>query len=1041
MMNFSWLQVRLVLTGCSLLLQPVLADWTTITYDDFEDGWGSFTEVEGAPDAERVTNSIHCFEDGNCLRIRDNSGELSSVFQENAYDVTPYEELRISFYYRGNGMESNEAFVVEYLDDTLEWTVLKQYTVDVDFPDNQDRQDTLSIDLASLPGLTHTKIRFRNDASDNSDRVFIDNVLVEGLLSTSPTTSPSPTPMVVTADDICPRNRRYPPEKFRINPYEDTNSQDDVDDDLNEVSYIAYSSQTDSNGNPYVYMASDKEQSSLKVVSFADNNAGSHFNGAGTVLATYTLFTDEPLNDDWEDISLGPCTHENNAHYTTDQVCIYVANTGNNPRFGKTQRRTLEIYKFVEPTIHPVDGPQNQLIDFATIRFSYGDGFDQEEDKYYDSEALMVDWIGLDGDANENPGDVYITTKSGCSGGVGKISIVEHSMLAPGDATLEVYEMPRVVDDPPPQGSITCGNGPFRAWTGSDMRRDGRLMILIREGPPASVYFFPRLPNQSVAQALGMTPCDYIASTSFGLDNEKKFEGVAFVDPTGLRFADISECEDSCEPTLSQYELEYMDSNFPSVEEPIDNWEEITYDTFESQVWGNFVSGGDRAELSNAVNDDECDGNCACEGQWAAELQEGRGERSSIVHGSSYPCDQFDYLRITFQFKFRGYDHLDTLFLEISLDGGTTFFIVGDWARDVAEPPTYLDDPLTTAICYDGKVVLQPSQFRVTSFGDDVKLRFRNSANAANDRVYIDSIRFEGYAEPSSAPTQGPTSATTSPTASPTGSTMTPKTGISSGDPHFKTFSGAKFDYHGECDLVLVNNPSFENGLGLRVHIRTTRVKYFSFIEKVAVQIGSDVLEFDNDVDNFLINREKVKPNRKHHKTMLGDFFVRRDKGAISIYLHKHDTSTHKRGAAKIDLHHRKNGFPAVFVDAGNTTVLAGSLGLLGDWPAGAKLARDGRREFLGINGPEDDATAFALEWQVQDDEPMIFKESRYPQFPNQCSAPAEKPASRLGGSLVTKEAEEACAHWLYDKEDCIFDVIATGDIFTAEEGHIVHVE
>merc|ERR1711865_1248557 len=32
------------------------------------------------------------------------------------------------------------------------------------------------------------------------------------------------------------------------------------------------------------------------------------------------------------------------------------------------------------------------------------------------------------------------------------------------------------------------------------------------------------------------------------------------------------------------------------------------------------------------------------------------------------------------------------------------------------------------------------------------------------------------------------------------------------------------YDYYGECDLVLIDNPSFENGLGLRLHIRTTRV-------------------------------------------------------------------------------------------------------------------------------------------------------------------------------------------------------------------------
>merc|ERR1712130_308990 len=80
----------------------------------------------------------------------------------------------------------------------------------------------------------------------------------------------------------------------------------------------------------------------------------------------------------------------------------------------------------------------------------------------------------------------------------------------------------------------------------------------------------------------------------------------------------------------------------------------------------------------------------------------------------------------------------------------------------------------------------------------------------------------------------------------------TPKKGSSSGDPHFKTWTGDKYDYHGECGLVLLDHPTFYDGLGMKIHIRTTRVKYFSFIEIVTVQIGEDVLEFDNDVENFL---------------------------------------------------------------------------------------------------------------------------------------------------------------------------------------------
>jgi len=286
---------------------------------------------------------------------------------------------------------------------------------------------------------------------------------------------------------------------------------------------------------------------------------------------------------------------------------------------------------------------------------------------------------------------------------------------------------------------------------------------------------------------------------------------------------------------------------------------------------------------------------------------------------------------------------------------------------------------------------------------------------------------------PSPAPTQYPTPyptttppTTPEPSTAPTGATSTaPTSASSSGDPHFKTWTGDKYDYHGECDLVLVDHPTFSNGLGLKIHIRTTRVKYFSYISNIAVQIGDEVLEFDNDVENFLINGEKVPPQLKHVRTLLGGFHVRRDPKAISIRLDDHIK-------AKIDLVQRKNGWPAVVVDGEETEIFKGSLGLLGDWETGKRLARDGNTEMN-----DSDATNFALEWQVRDTEPMLFKEARFPQYPRTCTPPTKNLSKRLGVSNFEKEAQKACAHWKEDVEDCIFDVIATRDVKVAEEGHI----
>jgi hypothetical protein len=247
-----------------------------------------------------------------------------------------------------------------------------------------------------------------------------------------------------------------------------------------------------------------------------------------------------------------------------------------------------------------------------------------------------------------------------------------------------------------------------------------------------------------------------------------------------------------------------------------------------------------------------------------------------------------------------------------------------------------------------------------------------------------------------------------------------PPGGGGKGDPHFKTWMGDKFDYHGECDLVLVDNPSFNDGVGMRLHIRTTRVGYFSYIERAALQIGDDVLEFYNDAEDFLINGKKATEDQK---TFAG-FELRRFKKAIAVRLDKSSKT-------RIDFKVRKSGFPSILVEAGsNLDFFEGSVGLLGEYPTGRKAGRDG---LTMMEGEEDDHTEYALEWQVRDTEPMLFQEARFPQYPSQCLPPAKVLGKRLGDSHMKEAAEEACAAWGDDKDECIFDVMATRDIGNAE--------
>jgi hypothetical protein len=72
------------------------------------------------------------------------------------------------------------------------------------------------------------------------------------------------------------------------------------------------------------------------------------------------------------------------------------------------------------------------------------------------------------------------------------------------------------------------------------------------------------------------------------------------------------------------------------------------------------------------------------------------------------------------------------------------------------------------------------------------------------------------------------------------------------GDPHFSTWSGEKYDFHGQCDLVLVRNHGFADGLGMDIHIRTKIHNDWSAVESAAIKVGDDVFEISGRAGHWL---------------------------------------------------------------------------------------------------------------------------------------------------------------------------------------------
>ena len=118
---------------------------------------------------------------------------------------------------------------------------------------------------------------------------------------------------------------------------------------------------------------------------------------------------------------------------------------------------------------------------------------------------------------------------------------------------------------------------------------------------------------------------------------------------------------------------------------------------------------------------------------------------------------------------------------------------------------------------------------------------------------------------------------------------------------------------------------------------------------------------------------------------------------------------------------------------------MADTVGLMGTFEASGKSRAMSRSGVL-MSADKDDQEAcdhFGLEWQVQKDDPRLFREARAPQWPETCRMPSSfSPSARTSRRLRAADpklvamAEEACANKKNpdDYEDCYVDVMATGE-------------
>jgi len=144
----------------------------TFATDNFESNYGNWND--GGSDC--VRSRTRPVQGAISVYLRDNTN--SSVLTSDAYNLSSLEELTVDFSYYPYSMEFGEDFWLQ-VNNGSGFQTVRTWARGTDFNNNQTYSESVTITATGGFG-TNVRVRFRCDASANSDYVHLDNIVLGG---------------------------------------------------------------------------------------------------------------------------------------------------------------------------------------------------------------------------------------------------------------------------------------------------------------------------------------------------------------------------------------------------------------------------------------------------------------------------------------------------------------------------------------------------------------------------------------------------------------------------------------------------------------------------------------------------------------------------------------------------------------------------------------------------------------------------------------------------------------------------------------------